>query len=228
MTSMKKDVMSDIKIKICGLSTEETMQAALDAGVEMIGLMFFPKSPRHVSLSQACKLADMARGKAEIVAVTVNMDLDSLSRINEIVAPDMFQFHGEETPEALAAAKVMFKKPVMKAVPISEKADLEQAQFYSIVADRLLFDAKPPANSELPGGNGVSYDWGLLKDIDLQKPFMLSGGLNPSNVAEAIEKSGAREIDVSSGVEREKGVKDIDKINAFVAAARSVSAVAGE
>lgn len=219
--------MTDLSIKICGLSTEDTMQAALDAGVDMIGLMFFPKSPRHVTLTQACKLADMARGKADIVAVTVNMDLDGLSRINELVQPDWFQFHGQETPEACAAAKVMFRTKVMKAVSVSEKADLEQAAFYSIVSDRILLDAKPPEGSDLPGGNGVSYDWTLLKDLDLGKPFMLSGGLDASNVAEAIALSGAPGIDVSSGVEREKGVKDSDLIRAFVAAARSAT-VAGE
>ncbi|WP_153771651.1 phosphoribosylanthranilate isomerase [Labrenzia sp. CE80] len=219
--------MTDLIIKICGLSTEETMQAALDAGADMIGLVFFPKSPRHVSLSQACKLADMARGKAEIVALTVDMNLDGLSRINELVAPDWFQFHGSETPEACAAAKVMYKKKVMKAVPISEAADLEQAQFYSIVADMILFDAKPPQGSDVPGGNGVSYDWSLLKDLDLSKPFMLSGGLDPSNIADAIAQSGVKAIDASSGMERERGVKDVELIRAFVAAARGAK-VAGE
>ncbi|MBO6894464.1 MAG: phosphoribosylanthranilate isomerase [Roseibium sp.] len=214
--------MSEIKVKICGLSTEDTMETALDAGVDMVGLMFFPKSPRHVTLSQACKLADMARGRAEIVAVTVNMDLDGLSRIRELVNPDTFQFHGDETPEACAAAKVMHGTKVMKAVSVSEKADLEKALFYSVVADSILFDAKPPADSELPGGNGVSYDWGLLKDLDLKKPFLLSGGLNPSNVVEAIRQSGVTAVDVSSGVERDKGVKDNDLIRAFMAAARSV------
>lgn len=219
--------MNDLMIKICGLSNEDTMQAALDAGADMVGLVFFPKSPRHVPLSAACKLADMARGKAEIVALTVDMDLDGLSRINELVNPDWFQFHGSETPEACAAAKVMFQKKIMKAVAVSERADLEQAQFYAIVADRILFDAKPPKDSDLPGGNGVSFDWTLLKDLDLAKPFMLSGGLDASNVAEAIEKSGATAVDVSSGVEREKGVKDCDLIRAFVAAARGAT-VAGE
>ncbi|GAA0784735.1 phosphoribosylanthranilate isomerase [Roseibium denhamense] len=218
--------MSDIKVKICGLSTEETMEAALDAGADMVGLMFFPKSPRHVSLTEACKLADMARGRAEIVAVTVNMDLDGLSRIKELVGPDTFQFHGSETPESLAAAKVMHGTKVMKAISISEKADLEQAHYYAIVADRILFDAKPPKDSVLPGGNGVSFDWTVLKDLDLPKPFMLSGGLKMDNVAEAIRLSGAREIDLSSGVEREKGVKDPDLIRAFMAAVKGAEVAA--
>lgn len=213
--------MSDIQVKICGLSTEETMEAALDAGADMVGLMFFPKSPRHVSLSKACKLADMARGKAEIVAVTVNMDPDGLSRIRELVEPDIIQFHGSEAPEALAAAKVMQGTKVMKALSVEEPEDLERAEFYSIVADWILFDAKPPKDSELPGGNGVSYDWRLLKDLDLKKPFLLSGGLDPANVGEAIRQSGVSAVDVSSGVEREKGVKDSDLIRAFVAAAKS-------
>lgn len=213
--------MSDIKVKICGLSTEDTMETALDAGADMVGLMFFPKSPRHVSLSQACRLADMARGRAEIVAVTVNMDIDGLSRIRELVAPDWFQFHGEEAPEACAAAKVMHGTKLMKAISVSGREDLETALYYSVVADRILFDAKPPAGADLPGGNGVSFDWTLLKDLDLKKPFMLSGGLDAANVAEAIRLSGAREVDVSSGVEREKGVKDNDLIRAFMAAAKS-------
>jgi len=208
-------------IKICGLKTEETMQAALDAGTDMVGLMFFPKSPRHVSLSEASRLADMARGKAEIVAVTVDMDIASLSRINELVAPDTFQLHGSETPEACAAAKVMFRTKIMKVLSISEKADLLKVAPYLTIADRFLFDAKPPKGSELPGGNGVSYDWDLLKGLELEKPFMLSGGLNPENVGEAIAQSGAKEIDVSSGVERDKGVKDETRIRAFVSAARA-------
>jgi phosphoribosylanthranilate isomerase len=168
--------MSDIKVKICGLSTEDTMAAALEAGADMVGLMFFPKSPRHVTLSQACRLADMARGRAEIVAVTVNMDLDGLSRIRELVGPDTFQFHGEESPESLAAAKVMHGTGVIKAVPVSEAADLEQALFYSIVADRILFDAKPPEGAELPGGNGLAYDWALLKGLELKGMFGIFGG----------------------------------------------------
>ncbi|MBG6145540.1 MAG: phosphoribosylanthranilate isomerase [Roseibium album] len=213
--------MSDIQVKICGLSTEETMEAALDAGADMVGLMFFPKSPRHVSLSKACKLADMARGKAEIVAVTVNMDPDGLSRIRELVNPDMIQFHGSEAPEALAAAKVMQGTKVMKALSVGEREDLERARYYSIVADWILFDAKPPKDSELPGGNGVSYDWTLLKDLDLEKPFLLSGGLDPANVGDAIRQSGVKAVDVSSGVERDKGVKDSERIRAFVAAAKS-------
>ncbi len=197
------------------------MEAALDAGADMVGLMFFPKSPRHVSLSKACKLADMARGKAEIVAVTVNMDPDGLSRIRELVEPDIIQFHGSEAPEALAAAKVMQGTKVMKALSVEAPEDLERAEFYSIVADWILFDAKPPKDSELPGGNGVSYDWTLLKDLDLKKPFLLSGGLDPANVGDAIRQSGVSAVDVSSGVEREKGVKDSDLIRAFVAAAKS-------
>ncbi len=197
------------------------MEAALDAGADMVGLMFFPKSPRHVSLSKACKLADMARGKAEIVAVTVNMDPDGLSRIRELVNPDMIQFHGSEAPEALAAAKVMQGTKVMKALSVGEREDLERAEYYSIVADWILFDAKPPKDSELPGGNGVSYDWTLLKDLDLEKPFLLSGGLDPANVGDAIRQSGVKAVDVSSGVEREKGVKDSERIRAFVAAAKS-------
>lgn len=213
--------MSKLIIKICGLSTEETMQTALDAGADMIGLVFFPKSPRHVTLMDACKLADQARGKAEIVALTVDMDFDGLSRIKELVRPDWFQFHGQESPEYCAVAKSAFSQKVMKALGVSERADLVKAEAYVSVVDRFLFDAKPPADSDRPGGNGVSYDWTILKGLDLGKPFMLSGGLNAANVAEAIAQSGVSAIDASSGVEREKGVKDSELIQAFVAAARS-------
>ncbi|MBD8891547.1 phosphoribosylanthranilate isomerase [Roseibium litorale] len=215
--------MSKLIIKICGLSTEETMQTALDAGADMIGLVFFPKSPRHVTLMDACKLADQARGKAEIVALTVDMDFDGLSRINELVRPDWFQFHGQESPEYCAVTKSAFPQKIMKAMGVSERADLEKAQAYVPVVDRFLFDAKPPAGSDRPGGNGVSYDWTLLKGLDLGKPFMLSGGLDAANVAEAIAQSGVSAIDASSGVEREKGVKDSELIRAFVAAARSAN-----
>lgn len=217
--------MANIKVKICGLSTEATMEAALDAGADMVGLVFFPKSPRHVTLSQACKLADLARGKAQIVALTVNMDLDGLSRIKELVDPDIIQFHGSEAPESLAAAKVMHGVKVMKALAISDKTDLEQAHFYSIVADWVLFDAKPLKGSQLPGGNGVSFNWSLLKDVEIKKPFLLSGGLDASNVSKAIAESGASAVDVSSGVEKEKGVKDSALIRDFIEAAKSAQHV---
>ena len=213
--------MKDLMIKICGLSSEDTMQAALDAGADMVGLVFFPKSPRHVPLSAACKLADMARGKADIVALTVNMDLDGLSRINELVNPDWFQFHGEETPEACAAAKVMYQKKIMKAVPISERADLEQARSSTRSSPTVSCSMPSRRKARICRAETAFPSTGpLLKDLDLAKPFMLSGGLDASNVAEAIEKSGATAVDVSSGVEREKGVKDCDLIRAFVAAAR--------
>ncbi|ADZ68492.1 phosphoribosylanthranilate isomerase [Polymorphum gilvum] len=212
--------MSRILVKICGLSTDETMQAAVDAGADMVGLVFFPKSPRHVSLTDACRLADIARGQAEIVALTVDMDLAGLQRIAELVRPDMVQFHGSEPPEACAAAKVMLRTRVMKAIGVSERADLAKALPYLQVADRILFDAKPPQGSDVPGGHGVPFDWTILKDLDLPRPFMLSGGLDAGNVREAIEKSGATAVDVSSGVEREKGVKDSGLIRAFVAAVR--------
>jgi len=217
--------MTHITLKICGLSTEETMQAALDAGVDMVGLVFFPKSPRHVSLSAAAHLADMARGKAEIVALTVNMDLDGLSRIKELVAPDWFQFHGSEPPEALAVAKVMHGTKIMKALGISGEKDLEKIAVYEQVADRLLLDAKPPEGSDIPGGNGVTFDWSLLKGLDLKKPAMLAGGLNASNVAAALRESGLRGIDASSAVEKEKGVKDVSLIRDFVAAVRDAETI---
>ncbi|NBN80160.1 phosphoribosylanthranilate isomerase [Microvirga tunisiensis] len=217
--------MSRILIKICGLSTPETMEAAVDAGADMVGLVFFPKSPRHVSLSDACRLADIARGRSQIVALSVDMDLPSLQRINELVRPDLFQFHGQETPEACAAARVMLRTRIIKAIGVREAADLDAALPYVTVSEHILFDAKPPKDSDVPGGHGVAYDWSLLKALDLPRPFMLSGGLDPANVATAIATSGARAVDVSSGVERAKGVKDSELIRAFVAAVRSAEDV---
>lgn len=217
--------MSRIPVKICGLSTEETLQTAIDAGADMVGLVFFPKSPRHVSLSDASRLADMARGKTEIVALTVDMDLAGLQRINELVKPDLFQFHGSETPEACAAARIMLRTRIIKAIGVREKADTEKALPYVTVAEWILFDAKPPADSDVPGGHGVPYDWTILKALDLPRRFMLSGGLDPENVGRAIAMSGAPAVDVSSGVERAKGVKDSDLIRAFMAAVRSAEDV---
>lgn len=206
-------------IKICGLSTPETLDAALDAGAAMIGLVFFEKSPRHVSLETAVRLADRARGKAEIAALTVDADDGLIADIMREVRPDWLQLHGSETPERCAELKARHGVKVMKALGVSQAADVENAAGYAGVVDRLLFDAKPPKDAVLPGGNGVAFDWTLLRGLDLGVPVMLSGGLNPQTVAEALRISGLNEVDVSSGVERERGVKDEALIRAFIAEA---------
>jgi len=214
-----------MRVKICGLSTEEMMNAALDAGADMVGLVFFPKSPRHVTLDRARALAAMARGRAAIVALTVDASDDALDAIAEAVAPDFWQLHGRETPARVAAIAARGGRTI-KAIGVAEAPDLAAAAPYQSVADYVLFDARPAAAAVLPGGNGVPFDWRLLGGLDLARPWILSGGLNPHNVAEAIASSGATAVDVSSGVEQAPGVKDSDAIRAFVANARFDGAAA--
>ena len=209
-------------IKICGLSTAESLDAALEAGADFVGLVRYPRSPRHLTLDQARELSARAKGRAERVALTVDADDTELSAIVDAIDPDLLQLHGDESRERVAAVRALFGRPVMKAVGIAGPADLDRAAAYAKVADFVLLDAKPPKIAEaLPGGNGVTFDWGLLAGLDLGGRFMLSGGLAPENVAEAIRLTGTRAIDVSSGVERRPGEKEPDKIEAFVRAARA-------
>ena len=205
-------------VKICGLSTQETMQAALDAGADMVGLVFFPRSPRNVSLEQAVPLAAQARGRAKIVVLTVDADDVLLKSIVNAVKPDYIQAHGSETPERVGEITTKFGVPVIKAIKVKEASDISSAKAYKDVADLILFDAKAPEDL-LPGGNGLSFDWNLLKGKDGQ--FMLSGGLNPGNVAHAITLTRAPIVDVSSGVETTPGKKDISLIRKFIAAAKA-------
>jgi phosphoribosylanthranilate isomerase len=214
-------------IKICGLSTAPTLDAALDAGADMVGFVFFDKSPRHLSLDQARALARRARGRAQIAVLTVDASDEALGAILDAVAPDYLQLHGRETPARLADLKRAFGLPTIKAIGVSAASDLAAARDYADVADRLLFDAKAPKDARLPGGNGVAFDWRLLAGLDLKRPYLLSGGLDADNVAEAIAVTGAEGVDVSSGVESAPGVKDIGKIGAFVAQARAAFARAG-
>ena len=207
-------------VKICGLSTEDTLEAALDAGAERVGFVFFPPSPRHLSLGRAGALAALARGRAAIVALTVDADDDALAAIAEAVRPDMVQLHGRETPGRAAAVRARFGRPVVKVIGVSGAADVVEAGAYAAVSDEILFDAKPPKDAALPGGNGVSFDWRLLAALDLPVPFMLSGGLGPRNVGEAIRVTRAPAVDVSSGVETAPGVKSPELIAAFIRAAR--------
>ena len=208
-------------VKICGLSTEETLAAALSAGAERVGLVFFPRSPRHVGFDRAAALAAQARGRAAIVALVVDPDDRLLDAIVEAAAPDRLQLHGRETPERVAAIRSMLGRPVVKALGIATAADLDAVPPYAAVADEILFDAKPPREARLPGGNGVAFDWHLLAGLDLAVPFMLSGGLDPGNVGKALRITRAPAVDVSSGVETAPGVKDPALIAAFVEAARS-------
>jgi phosphoribosylanthranilate isomerase len=202
-------------IKICGLKTSEAVEKAVARGASHIGFIFFEKSPRNIEPDIAGKLADAVRGRAKIVAVTVNADNDDLDEIIALLKPDILQLHGTETPERVLNVKAIYGLPVMKALSIREADDLIGVEPYIGIADRFLFDAKPPKGSDLPGGNGVSFDWSLLAGLDADINYMLSGGLNKDNVAEALSRTGARGIDLSSGVESAPGVKDLGLIDAL-------------
>lgn len=207
-------------IKICGLSTPKSMQAALSEGADYVGLIFFEKSPRNVSLETAASLADIARGKARIVAVTVNAGDDFLDAMVAAVRPDFLQLHGSETPQRTSDLRNRFSLPVIKAFAVREAADFARLGAYQPVADMYLLDAKAPEGSDLPGGNGVSFDWNLLTGLADDTDYMLSGGLNADNIREALEISGANAVDVSSGVEAAPGMKDIAKISSFIQTVR--------
>jgi phosphoribosylanthranilate isomerase len=217
-----------VLIKICGLSTPATLDVALDAGADLVGFVFFPASPRNITLAQARELGARVNGRAGKVALAVDPDDVLIADIASAVGPDILQLHGHETPERVAEIRKRFGIPVMKVLPIAEAADLAAASEFATVADRLLFDARPPRDATRPGGLGRSFDWRLLQGIDVPTPFMLSGGLHPENVAEALAITRAAGVDVSSGVERAPGEKDPDKIRAFIRAVRDASASADE
>jgi phosphoribosylanthranilate isomerase len=208
-------------VKICGLSTPETLDVALDAGADMVGFMFFGPSPRNLSLHAARELAARVKSRAEKVAVTVDAEDALLANIVDVLRPGLLQLHGKETPARVSAIAQRFGLPVMKALAIETKVDLATIAPYTKVANRLLFDARPPRDATRPGGLGKPFDWHLLKDINLPIPFMLSGGLDAGNVAEALRITHAPAVDVSSGVERAPGEKDAEKIRAFIRAARA-------
>ena len=210
-----------LSIKICGLRTPEALDVALESGADLVGFVFFPPSPRTIGLEAARLLGARVHGRAGKVALTVNATDETLASIVEALAPDMLQLHGTEPPERVAVVRSKFGLPVMKALPIAERADLSPIRLYAKVADRLIFDARAPEAATRPGGLGKPFDWTLLKGIDPGVPFMLSGGLDANNVAEALRITGAPGVDVSSGVERSVGVKDLDKIRAFIRAARA-------
>ncbi len=216
--------MSRVSVKICGLGTEATLDAALDAGADLVGFVHFPRSPRHLALDAAGRLARRAKsrshGRAERVLLLVDPDDALLAAAVETVDPDLIQLHGREGPERVADIRRTTGRPVMKALGIATADDFLAVSAYAKVADRLLLDAKPPPGAALPGGNGVSFDWELLAGASLPAGTMLSGGLDTANVAEALARTGLTAVDVSSGVEVHPGEKDPARIAAFIAAAR--------
>ncbi|PBB26900.1 phosphoribosylanthranilate isomerase [Mesorhizobium sp. WSM4312] len=210
-----------LDIKICGLKTDQAMAAALGGGASHVGFIFFAKSPRYVEPAEAGRLREAARGKALAVAVTVDASDAFLDAIVTAMQPDMLQLHGSETPERVAELKARSGLPVMKALPLSEAADLDRIKPFIGIADRFLFDAKPPKGSELPGGNGVAFDWRILAGLDAGVDYMLSGGLNAANIGDALRLANPPGIDISSGVESAPGVKDPALIEQFFRAVRA-------
>ena len=209
-----------VPVKICGLKTAEAVDAALAGGAAYIGFIFFAKSPRNITASDAGRVAARARGRAKIVAVTVNADDTFLAEIVDVLKPDYLQLHGNESNERVAEIKRRFGLPVIKVFAVREAADLDAVRDYAGVADLFMFDAKPPAGSDLPGGNGIAFDWSILSGLDADLDYLLSGGLNAGNVGEAIAGTGAPAIDVSSGVEKAPGEKDPGLIAGFFDAIR--------
>ena len=207
-------------IKICGLRTPEALDVSLHAGADMVGFVFFPPSPRHIDFATARELGARVRGRAQKVALSVDADDEWLAASIEALSPDFLQLHGKETPKRVLAVKARFRLPVMKAIAVETRDDLACVPEFAEVADRLIFDARAPRDATRPGGLGKPFEWRLLKNLDPRVPFMLSGGLNPDNVAEAIAVTRAGGVDVSSGVERAPGDKDPDLIRGFIRAAR--------
>ncbi|MBC9878042.1 phosphoribosylanthranilate isomerase [Bradyrhizobium sp. INPA01-394B] len=208
-------------VKICGLSTRETLQTALDAGADMVGFVFFPPSPRHVSLETGRDLGRQVKKRALKVALTVDADDATLDNIMDALSPDILQLHGQESVARVRDIKQKFGRPVMKAVPVASAGDLAVLPGYAAVADRILFDARAPKDATRPGGLGTPFDWHLLENLALDLPYMVSGGLQPQNLAEAVRITRAGGVDISSGVESAPGVKDPELIKAFIRAARA-------
>src|SRR5262245_53235127 len=208
-------------IKICGLKTPDALDVALDAGADMVGFVFFAPSPRHIEVATARDLGRRVGARARKVALTVDADDAMLGEIVAALEPDLLQLHGKETPARVRAIKTRFGLPVMKAIAVETRSDLDMIAAYDAIADWLLFDARAPREATRPGGLGKPFDWHLLENLRADIPFMLSGGLDPANVAAALRIARAPAVDVSSGVERAPGEKDLDKIRAFIRAARA-------
>jgi phosphoribosylanthranilate isomerase len=215
-------------IKICGLTSPEALDVALEAGADAVGFVFFPPSPRHLGFEAARALGARVRGRARKVALSVDADDEWLAASIEALKPDMLQLHGKETPDRVVVVRTRFGLPVIKALPIASRSDLTPIRSYAAVTDQILFDARAPREATRPGGLGKSFDWTLLQGVNPGVPFMLSGGLDPGNVAEAVRITRAGAVDVSSGVERAPGFKDPDKIRAFIRAARDADGAGSE
>ena len=210
-------------IKICGLTTPDTLEVALEAGADMVGFVFFPPSPRHLDGRRAQTLGRHVADRARKVALTVNADDTLLATIVDCLKPDCLQLHGHESADRVRAVKRRFGRAVIKAIPVGAPGDLDSLSAYAAVADYVLFDARAPQAATRPGGLGSAFDWRLLENLDPGVPFMLSGGLDPENVARALALTRPQGVDVSSGVERAAGEKDPDKIRAFIRAAREAA-----
>ena len=206
------------RAKICGLNTPDTLDAALNGGAAFVGAVVFPKSPRHIAPLHAATLFERARGQAKIVAVTVDADDALLTEIALILKPDLIQLHGSETPERAMQVRTLTGAGIIRALPVRAAADVDAAGTWEPVVDHLMFDARPPEGSALPGGVGASFDWTLLSGRSFARPWFLAGGLDPANVADAVRMTGAPLVDVSSGVESAPGVKDLARIAAFLSA----------
>jgi phosphoribosylanthranilate isomerase len=216
-----------IEVKICGLTRPEDAGAVAAAGADFAGLVFHPGSPRHLKPEQARAIADRLRGRVRIVALLADASDAALAEAVAAAQPDFIQLHGSERPARVAEIRARFGKPLIKSIGVSDDADLEAVTSYEAVADMLLFDAKPRTGA-VPGGSGCAFDWRLLRKRTIAKPWLLAGGLDAGNVARAILSSGARAVDVSSGVETAPGVKGADAIRTFVAAARAAEPVVKE
>jgi phosphoribosylanthranilate isomerase len=210
-----------IAAKICGITTPEALEAAIAGGADYIGLVFFAKSPRHLEVARARELAQLARGRVKIVVLTVDATDQALREIVEEIAPDALQLHGVESPERVEEIKRTFATPVIKALPVATVEDVEKARAYTGVADLILFDAKAASDAKLPGGNGRTFDWAVLDGVFDRLPFMLSGGLTPDNVEDAIARTHPAIVDVSSGVEEAPGIKDPERIRRFLRAVKT-------
>jgi len=217
---IQRDIMP-VQVKICGINSVTAADSAVRTGAEFGGLVFFAKSPRNLTLDQAAPLAARMRGRLKLAALVVDESDDTLAAISQRIKPDFFQLHGKETPQRVAEIVARFAIPAIKALAITEPGDLAKLTAYEQMAEMFLFDAAPADGATRPGGHGAAFDWRMLKDKDVRRPWFLAGGLDPENVAQAIEVSGATRVDVSSGVESAPGVKSDARIAEFVAAAKA-------
>jgi phosphoribosylanthranilate isomerase len=212
-----------ILVKICGINSVESADAAVRAGADFVGLVFHAGSRRNLAPDFAHALAEHLRGRVRLVALVADAGDERIAAILEAVRPDFLQLHGGETPERVAAIRSRFDTAILKSIPVAEASDLSNVARYEAVSDMLLFDAKPPKGAERPGGHGAAFDWQLLRKRNFSRPWLLAGGLKPDNVARAIASSGAPGVDVSSGVESAPGRKSPELIRAFIDAARKTS-----